>query len=91
MLAPAEAILEIEAVINRVNQILVDEFELDAGDVVPEATLREDLQLDSLDGMDLIVALEKEFQVRVDEKELIKMKTVGDVHTYVRTTFQATA
>ena len=83
--------MEIEAVISRVNQILVDEFELDAADVVPEASLREDLQLDSLDGMDLIVALEKEFKVRVDEKELIKMKTVGDVHVYVRQTFQAAA
>lgn len=77
--------------ITRVNQILVDEFELDAADVVPEASLREDLQLDSLDGMDLIVALEKEFKVRVDEKELIRLKTVGDVHTYLRQTFQAAA
>lgn len=83
--------MEIEAVINRVNQILVDEFELDVSDVKPEASLREDLQLDSLDGMDLIVALEKEFKVRVDEKELIKLKTVGDIHTYVRETFQAAA
>ena len=83
--------MEIEAVISRVNQILVDEFELDVADVVPEASLRDDLQLDSLDGMDLIVALEKEFKVRVDEKELIKMKTVGDVHVYVRQTFQAAA
>lgn len=83
--------MEIEAVISRVNQILVDEFELDAADVVPEASLRDDLQLDSLDGMDLIVALEKEFKVRVDEKELVKMKTVGDVHVYVRQTFQAAA
>ena len=83
--------MEIEAVINRVNQILVDEFELDASEVKPEASLREDLQLDSLDGMDLIVALEKEFKVRVDEKELIRLKTVGDVHQYVRETFQAAA
>ena len=70
---------------------MVDEFELDAGEVTPEATLRDDLQLDSLDGMDLIVALEKEFQVRVDEKELVKMKTVGDVHSYIRETFRAAA
>ena len=81
--------MQIEAVIERVNQILVDEFELDADEVVPTATLRDDLQLDSLDGMDLIVALEKEFKVRVDEKELIKLRTVGDVHEYLRQRFAA--
>lgn len=80
--------MEISAVIERVNQILVDEFELDASDVVPEATLRDDLQLDSLDGMDLIVALEKEFEVRVDERELMKLETVGDVHVFLRKTFE---
>ena len=64
--------------------ILVDEFELEPGDVVPEARLREDLELDSLDGMDLIVALEKELGVRVDEKELLRLKTVGEVHTFLR-------
>ncbi|MEZ4317037.1 MAG: acyl carrier protein [Myxococcota bacterium] len=80
--------MEIQAVIDRVNQILVDEFELDPDQVVAEATLRDDLQLDSLDGMDLIVALEKEFQVRVDEKALLKLQTVGDVHAYLREVFE---
>ncbi len=79
--------MDIQAVIDRVNEILVEEFELDDEAVVPEATLREDLQLDSLDGMDLIVALEKEFEVRVDEKELMKLQTVGDVHGYIRQVF----
>lgn len=79
--------MEIEAVIERVNQILVNEFELEPDSVVPEATLREDLQLDSLDGMDLIVALEKEFSFRVDEKELLKLRTVGDVHGFIRRAF----
>jgi len=80
--------VEIEAVITRVNQILVDEFELDKNDITPNASLRDDLELDSLDGMDLIVALEKEFKVRVNEKELLKLKTVGDVHGFIRKTFE---
>ena len=80
--------MEIEAVITRVNQILVDEFELDKNDIKPTASLRDDLELDSLDGMDLIVALEKEFKVRVNEKELLTLKTVGDVHGFIRKTFE---
>ena len=81
--------MEIEAVIERVNQILIEEFELEPADVVPGAHLRDDLQLDSLDGMDLIVALEKEFAFRVDEKELMKPQTVADMHGFIRRTFEA--
>lgn len=76
--------MKADAVIQRVDQILIDEFELDPAAVVPSATLRDDLQLDSLDGMDLIVALEKEFAFRVDEKAVLQLRTVGDVHTYIR-------
>lgn len=81
--------MQVDAVIERVNQILVEEFELEPDAVVPSANLRDDLQLDSLDGMDLIVALEKEFAFRVDEKELLKLSTVGDVHAFIRRTVEA--
>lgn len=79
--------MDIEAVLARVDQILVTEFELDPADVHPGASLRDDLELDSLDGMDLIVSLEKEFQVRVDDKVLLQLRTVGDIHEHLRQLF----
>lgn len=81
--------MKADAVIQRVDQILIEEFELDPASVIPSATLRDDLQLDSLDGMDLIVALEKEFAFRVDEKAVLQLRTVGDVHRYIREAHQA--
>lgn len=76
-----------DQIISKVDEILVDEFELDADSVVPEASLREDLDLDSLDAVDLIVALEKAFGFRIDEKVVVEMKTVGDIHGYIREHF----
>lgn len=83
--------MDIEAVLARVDEILVSEFELDPADVHPGASLRDDLELDSLDGMDLIVALEKEFQVRVDDKALLQLRTVGDIHQHLRQLFDREA
>ncbi len=76
--------MDVEAVIVRVRQILVEEFELDEQAVHPEADLRADLNLDSLDGMDLVVLIEKEFSFRIDEKRLMRLRTVGQVYAYVR-------
>ncbi len=66
-----------------VNKALVDEFELDPALIRPEARLREDLGLDSLDGVDLIVALEKACVVQIAEDEARQMRTVGDVYAFI--------
>jgi acyl carrier protein len=76
--------MTIDEIIRKVDEILVNEFELEPGAVVPGARLREDLDLDSLDGVDLVVALEKAFGLRLDNKVVVEMKTVGDIHAYVR-------
>ncbi len=76
-----------EEIIQKVDHILVEEFELEEDAVVPTASLREDLDLDSLDAVDLIVALEKAFGFRIDEKVVVDMKTVGDIHGYIRDHF----
>lgn len=80
-----------EEIIAKVDEILVEEFELDEESVVPEASLREDLDLDSLDAVDLIVALEKAFGFRIDEKVVVEMRTVGDIHAYIRDHFGSEA
>jgi acyl carrier protein len=76
--------LDVEEIISKVDDILINEFELDDEGVVPEARLREDLDLDSLDGVDLVIALEKTFGIRLEDEELLEMKTVGDIHAHIR-------
>ncbi len=62
---------------------LVSEFELEREKIVPGARLREDLGLDSLDGVDLIVALEKALSVQIPETDARMMRTVADIFTFI--------
>ena len=59
-------------------RVLVDEFELDEDQLTPEATLYEELDFDSLDAVDLIAALEREFGMKIDRQEAVE-QIGGDV------------
>ncbi len=76
--------MDLDAVIAKVDEILIRDFELGEDVVVPEASLRDDLDLDSLDGLDLVASLEREFSFQVDDDVLLELTTVGDIHAYVR-------
>lgn len=63
-----------------VTEILVVEFELEEAAIVPEATLFDDLGLDSLDAVDMVVALEKKFGMKLhDESAIRSVRTVDDL------------
>ena len=79
-----------DAVLARVDHILIHEFEVEPSTLVADARIRDDLSLDSLDGMDLVVALEKEFGVRVDEKRMLELETIGQMRDYIRGLCEAT-
>jgi len=64
----------------RVRQVMIDEFELEGDGLRPEATLYDDLGLDSLDAVDMVVALEKAFAVKLaNQEEVRSVRTLGDV------------
>jgi acyl carrier protein len=64
---------------------MAEEFELEPGLLKPEARLLEELELDSLDGVDFVVALEKQFQCRINEDMARKMQTLKQVYDYICT------
>lgn len=67
----------------KVKQIIVDELGVSAELVVPEAKFIEDLQADSLDLVELIMAFETEFGADIPDEDAEKLKTVGDAITYI--------
>jgi acyl carrier protein len=75
-----------EAIVEQVNRTLTDEFEIPPGKLSPDQRLREDLDLDSLDAVDMIVALEQRFKIRVDEEQAKLIRTVGDIYDSVEKT-----
>jgi acyl carrier protein len=62
----------------RIRATLVDNFEIPAERVTLEARLMEDLELDSIDAIDMAVQIQEMTDVRVEEEELKKLRTVGD-------------
>lgn len=68
-----------EEILQQLQQILVDLFELDAEDVVPEARLYDDLDIDSIDAVDLVVELKRVTGKRVNPEDFKAVRTVNDV------------
>jgi acyl carrier protein len=77
--------MDSEQLVAKINGILMNEFELEPSSLRPESTLREGLGLDSLDAVDLTVALEKAFSVQISEETAKKMRTVADLYALART------
>ncbi|MDR2801426.1 MAG: phosphopantetheine-binding protein [Desulfovibrio sp.] len=71
-------------IIEKVNAALAEEFEIDPGRMRPEALFREDLDLDSLDAVDMVVVLEKAFSIRIGKDPAIAaIRSLGDLHRYI--------
>jgi len=73
-----------EEIIELINSSLAEEFELNMDDMVPEAILLDDLELDSLDRVDMVIVLENAFGFKIREEEEIRhIRTLGDIHQFV--------
>jgi acyl carrier protein len=68
---------------NRVRKIIVDLLGVDEDQVVPQARFREDLEADSLDLVELIMAFEEEFEGEISDEEAQTITTVGEAVTYI--------
>ena len=67
-----------EEIYGRIRSTLIDNFEVPAERISLEAKLGDDLELDSIDAIDMAVQLQELTGARVDENELRKLRTVGD-------------
>lgn len=72
-----------EKIIEIVNSVLEEEFEIKAEFLKPEALLYEDIGLDSLDAVDLIVMVDKELGVRIEEEDARELRTIEDVYKII--------
>lgn len=70
-------------VFEKVKEIIVDSLSCDEEAVVLEANLKEDLEADSLDAVELIMAVEEEFDVEIPDEKATEMKTVKDIVDFV--------
>ena len=73
-----------EEIMATANRVFAESFEIEPERLVPEANIFLDLGLDSLDMVDLVVALQKRFAVQVRDDERVRaIRTLGDVYAFI--------
>ena len=69
----------------KVQTVVADKLDVDAVKITPEASFTNDLGADSLDVVELVMALEEEFDVEIPDEEAEKLQTVQSVVDYINT------
>lgn len=72
-----------EVIIEKINNFLIDEFEVESEDISPEANLKETLDLDSLDFVDLVVSVESNFGVKLVGEDFVNIVTLQDFYNLI--------
>jgi acyl carrier protein len=75
--------MEMQEIDSRVRKVLAEQLAVDESQVVPDARFAEDLNADSLDLVEAVLALEEEWGIEIPEEEMDGVKTVGQAVTLV--------
>ena len=73
-----------QAIFEQVKAIIVDQLGVDPGDVTMEASFRDDLEADSLDLVELIMAFEEQFGGEISDEQAQTITTVGEAVTFLQ-------
>lgn len=68
-----------EEILGQIEAIFVDQFDIEAADIEPDAKLYDDLDIDSIDAVDLMVALKERSGKKLDPEVFKQVRTVGDI------------
>ena len=72
-----------EAIIEKINHFLAEEFEVEKEKITPGGNVKEVLELDSLDYIDLVVVIENNFSFKVKPEDFAGITTFSDFYNYV--------
>lgn len=69
--------------LEKLKSLIADQLDVDADTITEDSNIQEDLGADSLDVVDLVMAIEEEFDVEIPDEEVEGIKTVGDIIKYL--------
>jgi len=72
------------AVDQRVSEIIVEQLGVSAEEIIPEASFIDDLGADSLDIVELVMAMEEAFDLEIPDEDAERIQTIGDAMSYVK-------
>ena len=75
--------MDIKNIEEKVNNFLIDDLEVDTENIYPGARLKEDIGIDSLDFVDIVVIVEKNFGFKIKPEEMANVKTLQDFYKYI--------
>jgi acyl carrier protein len=70
-------------IIKTINDLLIEEFEIDESAIKPDARLKDDLGLESLDFVDIAVIVQKEFGLTLKGEEMTSIRTLQNLYDYI--------
>ena len=70
-------------VLDQIKEILKETMDIDESKITLDAKLKEDLELDSLDSVELIMSAEEEFGIEIPDEDVMNFKTVNDIVNYI--------
>ena len=70
--------------IEKMKKMLAEQLDIDEDSITPEVSFKDDLGADSLDLVELVMALEDEYNIEMPSEDLAKMSTVGDVLDFLK-------
>ena len=70
-------------VFEKVRDIIAEQLDVDKNSITPETNLMKDLEADSLDAVEIIMAIEDEYGIEIPDEEAEKIQTVADLVKYV--------
>lgn len=73
-----------DAVFDRVKQLILDQLDVDGDEITADARFIDDLGADSLDIVELIMAIEEEFELEIPDEHAERITTVGDAVSYIK-------
>ena len=70
-------------VFDKIRAIIVEQLSVDESLVTPETNLTKDLEADSLDAVEIIMAIEEEYEIEIPDEEAEKFQVIGDIVKFV--------
>ncbi len=70
-------------ILEKIKAIIVEQLNVDPGEIKPETNLMKDLEADSLDAVEIILAIEDEYGIEIPDDDAEQFQTVGDLVNYV--------
>ena len=72
-----------EDILLKIREVITDQISIDAEDIAEDTSLEDDLEMDSLDLLQVVTAIEDEFGITVEDEAFGEVKTIGDAISYI--------